>query len=1128
MATLDWCHKLITTLGSPLFPVQSPKRVKRTLPLLVIAIIISGMGVTAIASYGLVRNLLLESFKSNTQLRLQETGNEIDEWLAGLQAKVDTLANNPAVRTLNWDLIQPYLRMELDYSSSSSHATALLPRFYLFALARADGQFYNTFEGFVYGRTLRDRDHFQRAMRGEHHISDLIISRSTGVRQINVVAPVFPLQNPQPFHHLLDHAEPLPFTATPSNQPIGEFLGAVRIDHLQHLISQTAQDGTGYAFAIDSKGVPIAHPDPDILRQNTSLFNARDRHLADLARTMSRRDRNIVLTRLADQPVYVAYTPLKRAPWSLALVVPATEVEQQLEALNLMACLMGSLMVIAAVALIRQLQATRQLQLEIAEREQTATALTNTQNEYQELVEYANSIILKLDMEGRITFWNNYATEFFGFTQAEIIGQFAVGTIVPETETSGRNLRQLIRDLCKEPEEYANGLNENMTKSGDRVWVTWRNRPIYDQNHQPIGILCFGYDTTERQQLQATLREKEEQYRNIVENATDYISSISLEGKYLYVSPAYAASGYSTDELVGHEWRPFIHPDDLPMLESLFNEFAEQGKDSVTTPPYRFRHKDGSWHWYINTVSIVFDDKYTPLYSVTIGRDITAQQEAQEQLRQAKEAAEIANNAKSEFLANMSHELRTPLNGILGYAQILLRDKQLSPTQQEGLRVIQQCGDHLLVLINDILDLSKIEAREMELHLSDFHLPDLLHGIVDLFQPRADQKGISFIYEPIAHLPTAVKGDPQRLRQVLINLLSNAIKFTEQGGVVFKVDAVMDAPLDPPMDDEGSADPQMPTPIVLRFQVEDTGVGIAEADLESIFLPFQQAGDHHHWVEGTGLGLAISKKLVQMMGSELRVNSRLGHGSRFWFDVTLPEASQWRSLEHPDHRAIVGYEGDRRTILVVDDQWENRTVLVSLLESLGFIMLEATDGRDGLTKASELRPDAVLMDLVMPVMDGFEATRRLRQIPELADLIIITTSASAFDQHKQESLAAGCNDFVSKPVHAGELLERLQHHLGLRWIYDPEWIPTSTFPDHSGLKPITVDLPSTVPLVGPPPSEAAQLYELARIGDIAQLLAASDRLETTDPHLQPFADQLRQLAKNFQVKQIRELIQMFL
>ncbi len=1122
MATPDWCHKLIATLCSPLFPVQSDKRGRRTLPLLVIIATISGMGLTAIASYGLVKELLLDSFKSNTQLRLQETGNEIDEWLAGLQAKVDTLATNPAVRTMNWDLILPYLRMELESNHASIQSKSSLPQFYLFALAQPDGQFYNTFEGFVHGKTVRDRAHFQRAMQGEHHISDLIISRSTGLRQINVVSPVFPLPSTAPFHHLLEHSKPLPFTLKPANQPIGELLGAVRIDHLQHLISQITDSSDGYAFAIDSQGVPIAHPDAKILYQGTSLLNSSDRHLAALTQTMLRRNQGIVLTRLADQPVYVAYTPLKRASWSLALVVSARQVDKQLEALNLMACLMGSLIVIATVALIRQIQATKQLQLEIAEREQTETALSHSETRYQELVEHANSIILKLDMEGQITFWNNYATEFFGFTPNEILGQSAIGTIVPETETGGRDLRQMIMDLCQDPEKFANNLNENMTKSGDRVWVTWRNRPIYDDTNQPIGILCFGYDTTERQQLQATLREKEEQYRNIVENASDYISSISLDGKYMYVSPAYNASGYSRDELIGTEWRPFVHPDDLPMLEALFNEFAEQGKDSVTTPPYRFRHKDGSWHWYINTVSIVFDDNRTPLYSVTIGRDITAQQEAQEELRQAKEAAEIANNAKSEFLANMSHELRTPLNGILGYAQILLRDKQLNPAHRDGLRVIQQCGDHLLLLINDILDLSKIEAREMELHLSDFHLPDLLHGIVELFQLRADEKGISFIYEPIAHLPTAVKGDPQRLRQVLINLLSNAIKFTEQGGVVFKVD-------DPTAHGVGdvAGNGVMAKPTVLRFQVEDTGVGIAEADLESIFLPFQQAGDHRHLIEGTGLGLAISKKLVQMMGGELQVRSELGQGSRFWFDLTLPTASQWRPLDHADHRAIVGYEGDRRKILVVDDQWENRTVLVSLLESLGFIMLEAKDGRDGLNKAREQRPDVVLMDLVMPVMDGFEATRQLRQIPELADLIIITTSASAFDQHKQESLAAGCNDFVSKPVHAGELLERLQHHLGLRWIYDPEWATTSPLAKPSGLSGVAVDT-SPLPTVGPSPSEAAQLYELARIGDIAQLLAASDRLQAADPHLQPFADQLRQLAKLFQVKQIQELIKAFL
>ncbi|OUL20243.1 hybrid sensor histidine kinase/response regulator [Nostoc sp. RF31YmG] len=406
----------------------------------------------------------------------------------------------------------------------------------------------------------------------------------------------------------------------------------------------------------------------------------------------------------------------------------------------------------------------------------------------------------------------------------------------------------------------------------------------------------------------------------------------------------------------------------------------------------------------------------------------TTLSESYRSLEVKKELADRANRAKSEFLANMSHELRTPLNGILGYAQILQRDSSLTTKQQDGLRIIHQCGSHLLTLITDILDLSKIEAQKMELYNHDFHFPAFLQSVVEICRIRADQKGISFIYQPTSDLPIGVWADEKRLRQVLINLLGNAIKFTEKGGVKFDVSCVEQPSL--------TENSQQITKTI-RCQIADTGIGMSQEQAAKIFLPFEQVGDTKKQSEGTGLGLAISQKIVQLMGSTIQVKSELGQGSTFWIDLNLQESIDWiQSARVITAGKIVGIASGKRRILIIDDKWENRSVVVNLLEEIGFEMAEATDGQEGLEKALQFLPDLIITDLTMPVMDGFELTRRLRQMPEFGELVIIVSSASVFESDEHKSIGVGADDFLPKPVHADDLLEKLQKYLQIEWIYE--------------------------------------------------------------------------------------------
>jgi signal transduction histidine kinase/DNA-binding NarL/FixJ family response regulator len=499
-----------------------------------------------------------------------------------------------------------------------------------------------------------------------------------------------------------------------------------------------------------------------------------------------------------------------------------------------------------------------------------------------------------------------------------------------------------------------------------------------------------------------------------------------------------------------------------------------------------------------------------------------ALRESEASLKVAKQAADTANQAKSEFLANMSHELRTPLNGILGYAQILQRSHNLTTKEQNGVQIIAQCGSHLLTLINDILDISKIEARRMELLPREFHFLSFLQSVAEMCRIRADQKGIAFQDELAPDLPAGVYADEKRLRQVLLNLLGNAIKFTDEGRVTFVVKA-LDAP--PPdakaaVDASGSANVR-----TLRFSIEDTGVGMTPDQLERIFLPFEQVGSFKKQTEGTGLGLAISQKIVALMGGQLQVQSEPGKGSVFWFEVAIPEAQDWAIASlTADHGTITGYDGAPRTVLVVDDRWENRSVLANLLKPIGFEVVEAEQGQVAWDWLQTHQPDVIITDLLMPVMDGYELVQRIRQSESLKHLRVIVSSASVFESDQQKSLDAGADVFLPKPVEADRLLTLLQKCLNLSWRYATSGNGTSS--GNNGKPGATCAIHPEL-IIPPAPEMLEHLLGLAQDGDIDGVLGVAEQLAAADAH-KPFTQHLTQLAHSFQVKRLTAFIQHYL
>ena len=481
-------------------------------------------------------------------------------------------------------------------------------------------------------------------------------------------------------------------------------------------------------------------------------------------------------------------------------------------------------------------------------------------------------------------------------------------------------------------------------------------------------------------------------------------------------------------------------------------------------------------------------------------------------LEESKAELQQANQAKDNFIAHMNHELRTPLNGILGFTQILQKDPHLTNQQHQNLSLIHQSGRHLLDLINDILNFSKIEADKIQLEEQDFNWPDFLDNLVAMLRLRAEQKNIDFHYRFSSSLPQVVQADETRLRQVLINLLSNAIKFTERGQVSFQVGYVEDFEAEAEGNEEGRETISQSSiqSHKIRFQIKDTGIGIPENKLADIFLPFEQVHEIQSERKGTGLGLTISQKLIQLMGSQIQVTSTVGEGSIFRFDLDLLEGNSAnvsttnvKSEIHP-----TGFSGQPRKVLIVDDISGNRQLLIQYLQPLGFELAEAENGRQGLTVAQTFKPDVILLDALMPEMNGLEMLQQLRQHPQLQETKVIFVSANSQFREQLQTSQLRFEDFLCKPVDFNQLTKSLQTHLHLQWLF-PESAKES----------------DSASLVAPPQETLSKLWDLAQMGDMGELEGQINSLEQLDSQYLPFVNKVRKLVESFNQNQLIKFLE---
>ena len=657
---------------------------------------------------------------------------------------------------------------------------------------------------------------------------------------------------------------------------------------------------------------------------------------------------------------------------------------------------------------------------DITQQKKTEDELRESNSYLENLINYANAPIIVWDPLFCITRFNHAFERLTGLAEKDVLGKtLEILFPVKLKEKSMNLIRKTLSGERWETVEIQIQHTDLSVKT-----VLWNSATLFDADGKtPVATIAQGQDITERKQVEEALRQSEFKFREMADLLPQIVFETDINGNLTFVNnQAFKILGYPEDyPIVGLSTLNFYTPESrIKAIENIRKKVS--GQLETESNEYTMVRKDGSTFPALVYSNVELNEqRAVGLRGIVV--DITEQKKSEALLLKAKLEAESASQAKSMFLANMSHEIRTPLNSIIGFSQLMNRDKSLTLIQKEYLNSIVRAGEHLVTLINDILELSKVEAGYAVLNPVNIDLPDFLRGIQLIFKERVRSKHLQFKFETSDSLPRHIDVDESKLRQILINLIGNAVKFTDKGVIAIRAHAEKNG-----MDNK-----------LLIIEIQDTGPGIPDHELGNLFKHFVQTSSGIKKGSGTGLGLALSRELAQLMGGTITVESEFGKGSLFTFRLEIKEVGN--SVTEPGgSKRVLRLKDDQKQyrILVADDKKENLQVVVNLLKLVGFETNTAADGKEALDQFIEWGPDLILMDLRMPVMDGYEASRRIKSMDNGKMTPIVALTASSVDSDRKKIESVGIQAFIRKPFNQNELLETIGNILGVQYIFEDE------------------------------------------------------------------------------------------
>jgi PAS domain S-box-containing protein len=974
---------------------------RRLIPLLLIGGTILAVGAMAYTSYWVVRNLILDRLKSNAQLQVQIGVAQVDDWLATWMAEVETIANSPQVRSMNWAIAEPYLQLEQDRLADFS-----------FTMANLDGSLYTAAQGFVKGKNISDRRYFPRAIAGEVFVDNPVISLTTGEREVNIAAPILSVP---PFNRgqlSAEHAAirtrdlkelKLPAASQAKPKPIGELVGSVSVERISEVLASTTSEKGSYAFALDSTGVPIAHYHYSSIHKSQSFQEALDPNLQAITKEIIKHQTPVVRSlKIAGQEVYVAYAHLKRAEWSIALVIPSVNFEQKLRALDRLASVLAVLLVVATMIALQQLQSFKRTRAR-AEQEALLNRLTkrireslNLQTTLQTTVDEIASLLhldrvmfgwyhkhdrswevaceyrqpdrparlgvmslepfgdLAADLEqGKIARCNDVVCEpglsdtvKSAYLQMGTISYLALPVLIPGDETPG-----YLACIRSSPSVWQSYEVELLQAVADQLAIAIKQSRLYAQTEEQFQIV-----SAQAQQLAATTTKLQDALgyvQAIIKSLADALLVVDTEGKIAEVNPALLRLFDLQDaNLVGQDCQA-VFSKAIADLVTL----TKRNTEEVFTAEVELTHQRIG----AAVAAAILKDSDTTVKgenrvigSVILIRDITFEKEV--------------DRMKTDFISTVSHELRTPLTSVIGFAKLIKKkleetvfplvttdNKKIQRSVRQvsdNINIIVEEGERLKNLINDVLDLAKMEAGKVDWQMNPLSVTEILERAIAATTALFEQKKLKLIQEIEAGLPEVI-GDRDRLIQVVINLISNAVKFTDQGYIICRARR---------------------TSQEITVSIIDSGMGISREDQPKVFEKFKQVGDTlTDKPKGTGLGLPICKEIVEHHGGLIWVESEQGKGSNFSFTLpnlvksqlgvkTIDVETLLQQLQLPLATPATPTAQGQKTILVVDDEAPIRELLRQNLSAEGYMVKEAKDGLEAIEQVKQELPALVILE----------------------------------------------------------------------------------------------------------------------------------------------------------------------